>query len=222
MEVLQKRAYDIQVFIALLILGVIHTSLSTKISTAKTIASFFGPAFWVVIPMSHLLVIAVALVLISYNKKELVRKLLLTVNIFLTVLLVRDVLTLVITLPQQKLGVVILWDAFLIWVSNVLIFAMWYWLLDRGGPIKRAHEKDTRSLKADLLFPQEVNELVGWKAWKPAFLDYIFMSFYSSMAFTPTDTLVLSKKMKGFLMLQGSISLVVLAMIAARAINIIS
>lgn len=134
----------------------------------------------------------------------------------MTLVLIDDVRSLMENLPLQKEGVAILLDAFFIWVFNVALFTVWYWTLDRGGVENRSSDK-----RADIIFPQEDNQIKGWKDWKPGFLDYLFFSFYSCMALSPTETVVLSKKMKFLLMIQTSISLVVLAMIAARAINLI-
>jgi uncharacterized membrane protein len=101
-------------------------------------------------------------------------------------------------------------DAALLWASNVLVFALWYWELDGGGPAHRHHGEH------DFLFPQMT---IHHKEWTPEFLDYLFLAFNTSTAFSPTDTMVLARRAKVLMMLQSLISLVTIAVLAARAIN---
>jgi uncharacterized membrane protein len=102
-----------------------------------------------------------------------------------------------------------------IWLFNVLLFAFWYWEIDAGGPTERHRGGPYES--ADLVFPQRQHD--GTDDWIPDFLDYLFFSFNSSTAFSPTDTLVMSRRMKVLMMVQSLISLAVLAVVAARAVN---
>jgi hypothetical protein len=109
-----------------------------------------------------------------------------------------------------------------LWACNVLVFACWYWRLDAGGP----HQRDLRRFHTDgaFLFPQmtlPVNSKLAKKQWKPGFVDYLFLAFNSSTAFSPTDVPVLSRWAKGLMMVQSSISLGTLVILAARAINIL-
>ena len=106
-------------------------------------------------------------------------------------------------------------DAALIWVANVLTFALWYWELDGGGPGRR-HREGYRS--RDFVFPQLTLHQPD-PSWCPYFVDYLFLAFNTSTAFSPTDTLVLSQRAKALMMAQALISLMVLAILAARAIN---
>jgi uncharacterized membrane protein len=112
--------------------------------------------------------------------------------------------------PAGLLGV-----AAVIWLFNVLLFAFWYWELDAGGPALRHGREGYRS--HDLAFPQRQHD--GDDEWVPEFIDYLFFAFNSSTAFSPTDTLVLSRRMKLLMMVQALVSLAVLAVIAARAVN---
>jgi hypothetical protein len=105
--------------------------------------------------------------------------------------------------------------AALIWLSNVLVFAIWYWEIDAGGPVER-HRGTYRS--DDLVFPQRQRDFDA-DGWVPDFLDYLFFAFNSATAFSPTDTLVMSRRMKVLMMCQSLISLAVLAVVAARAVN---
>lgn len=112
--------------------------------------------------------------------------------------------------PATLLG-----SAGLIWLSNVLVFALWYFELDAGGPSVR-HQGPYDS--QDLVFPQRQRDDAGL-LWTPQFVDYLFLAFNSSTALSPTDTLVLSRRMKLLMMCQALISLTVLAVVASRAVN---
>ncbi len=116
-------------------------------------------------------------------------------------------------------ALVLLQDAALIWVANVLCFALWYWEIDAGGPNERHLEHHSSS---DFLFPQMTMDPALIQGWAPAFLDYLFLAFNTSTAFSPTDTMVLSRRAKGLMMIQSLISLLVIAVLAARAINTLS
>ncbi len=106
----------------------------------------------------------------------------------------------------------------LLWVMNVLIFAFWYWRLDGGGPHARAMRGQHQT--GCFLFPQMTMKN-GDPSWSPRFLDYLFVAFTTSTAFSPTDTPVLSRWAKILTMLQAIISLGVVVLVAGRAINII-
>ncbi len=120
--------------------------------------------------------------------------------------------------PRQLLSV-----AAVLWTSNVLVFASWYWRLDAGGP----HARDLRNAHTEgaFLFPQMTIESMktpeGARGWSPGFVDYLFLAFNSSTAFSPTDVPVLSRWAKGLMMVQAGISLVTIALLAARAVNIL-
>ena len=132
---------------------------------------------------------------------------------------------LVINLTMQPLAtsdmphtvaLLLLRDAGLIWIVNILIFALWYWEIDGGGPGRR-HREGYHS--SDFVFPQLTLDQKDRPPWCPSFVDYLFLAFNTSTAFSPTDTLVLSRRIKLLVMTQSLISLMVLAIIAARAIN---
>lgn len=111
-----------------------------------------------------------------------------------------------------------------LWVTNILIFSCWYWRLDAGGPHKREHR--VRHEKGVFLFPQmtmsaEMLDLTDQTNWKPGYWDYLFLAFNSSTALSPTDSPVLSRWAKGLMMLQASISLTIVVLVAARAVNIV-
>jgi hypothetical protein len=105
-----------------------------------------------------------------------------------------------------------------LWAANVIIFALWYWRLDGGGPSGRARRPG--HTHGAFLFPQMTWEPTRG-VWSPTFIDYLFLSFNTSTAFSPTDAPILSRWAKVLVMLQASISLLVIALLVARAINTI-
>jgi len=111
-----------------------------------------------------------------------------------------------------------------LWVTNILVFASWYWRLDAGGP----HARELRGEHTDgaLLFPQmtlnqETQVAMGEDQWSPGFVDYLFLAFNTSTAFSPTDSPVLSRWAKVLMMIQSLISFTTVALLAARAVNIL-
>jgi hypothetical protein len=106
-----------------------------------------------------------------------------------------------------------------IWITNVLVFTLWYWELDRGGPVARAFGERRRP---DFLFPQMSTPKVAQEDWMPGFVDYFYTSFTNCTAFSPTDTMPLSPWSKLLMLLQASVALVTVAVVAARAVNILT
>ncbi|HEY5136439.1 MAG TPA: DUF1345 domain-containing protein [Candidatus Nanopelagicales bacterium] len=105
-----------------------------------------------------------------------------------------------------------------IWVTNVIVFALWYWELDRGGPGARAQGRDP---DPDFLFPQMAETTIDFHHWEPEFVDYAYVSFTNAAAFSPTDTMPLSRWAKLAMLVQSAISLVTAALVIARAVNIL-
>ncbi len=113
---------------------------------------------------------------------------------------------------------VLLGDAAALWLANVIVFALWYWELDGGGPHSRLKATE---LTADLLFPQQTGPGIGPPHWHPRFIDYLFVAFTNSTAFSPTDTLPLTTRIKALMMIQALCSLLIIGVLAARAVNIL-
>jgi uncharacterized membrane protein len=105
-----------------------------------------------------------------------------------------------------------------IWLTNVIVFALWYWEADRGGPAARAN---ARHDYPDFLFPQMASPQMVNREWEPHFVDYLYLSFTNSTAFSPTDTMPLSRRAKLTMMAQSMISLATVALVVARAVNIL-
>ena len=110
----------------------------------------------------------------------------------------------------------LLQDAALLWVINVATFAVWYWEIDGGGPAQRRQEEH---YSEDFLFPQMNLDDKTAHDWSPGFLDYLFLAFNTSTAFSPTDTAFLSRRAKVLMMVQALLSLLILAVLVGRAIN---
>jgi len=106
----------------------------------------------------------------------------------------------------------------LIWLTNFLIFALWYWELDRGGPGRRAAGHDG---PPDFLFPQMSDDRIEPRFWRPQFFDYLYVSLTNATAFSPTDTMPLTPMAKGIMGIQSIVSLVTLGLVISRAVNIL-
>lgn len=148
-----------------------------------------------------------------------------TVESVLTLGLIAYIVLLIRALPSHlETPTELLISATGLWFTNILVFALWYWRLDAGGPYRR----DSRIGHPDgaFLFPQmtmepKENLPEGEAPWAPNFIDYLFLSFTTSTAFSPTDAPVLARWAKAMTMLQAIISLTVLVLLAARAVNIL-
>jgi hypothetical protein len=121
--------------------------------------------------------------------------------------------------PQELLR-----SAAALWIANFVVFASWYWHLDAGGPHQRA--LTLGHTDGAFLFPQmtmrpEAKIAAGEQHWEPNFVDYLFLAFNTSTAFSPTDVPVLSRWAKILMMIQAIISLLVIALLAGRAVNIL-
>ena len=143
----------------------------------------------------------------------------LTVGLIISVTLLVDALPAGKEAPQQ-----LLLSAASLWITNILVFALWYWRLDAGGPYQR--DKRPGHSEGAFLFPQmtmskQALREAGQPDWSPNFVDYLFLAFNTSTAFSPTDVLVLARWAKVLMMLQSLLSLLIIALLAARAVNIL-
>ena len=105
-----------------------------------------------------------------------------------------------------------------IWLTNVIVFALWYWEFDRGGPVARALGTDPYP---DFLFVQMTSPQLAPPDWEPAFADYLYLAFTNAAAFSPTDVMPLSRWAKLAMTVQSAISILTVALIVARAVNIL-
>jgi hypothetical protein len=106
-----------------------------------------------------------------------------------------------------------------LWGTNVLLFAVWYWEMDRGGPVTRFRHPD---MLPDFQFPQMENPELAPKGWRPGFLDYLYTSLTNATAFSPTDTMPLTQTAKAVMGVQGVAALVTVGLVVARAVNILA
>jgi len=105
-----------------------------------------------------------------------------------------------------------------IWLTLILVFALWYWELDRGGPALRGHPDER---PPDLLFPQMATPELNQPDWMPSFLDYLYVGFTNATAFSPTDTMPLTARAKALMLVESLASITTIVMVAGRAVNIL-
>jgi len=188
-------------------------------------------------PSWGLLVVIIILmipIIISHRRRDfgIARILTFAANGVITLAMIASLIFLIDGIPKHReQPQALLRAALALWIANVLIFALWYWKLDAGGPMAR--EGSSGRVESAFLFPQmltnnDPSNQDGKKdplrvdpEWSPHFMDYLFLAFNTSTAFSPTDTAILSRWAKAGMMLQALISLAIIAVIAARAVNIL-
>jgi hypothetical protein len=106
-----------------------------------------------------------------------------------------------------------------IWFTNVAVFGLWFWEIDRGGPHMRTAPKPHAP---DFLFPQMDAQEQSLRAWRPAFLDYLYVAFTNASAFSPTDAMPLSVRVKTLMLIESIASFLTVGLVAARAVNILN
>ncbi len=104
------------------------------------------------------------------------------------------------------------------WCLNVLVFSLWFWQLDNGGPVARATAGPEGR---DFLFPQQATPELGQPNWQPRFLDYLYLAYTNATAFSPTDAMPLSRWAKMLMLIESMASLLLAIVVAARAVNIL-
>lgn len=175
---------------------------------------------WLLIPFEVLLLIPLLISSITKRllREEIIRTLVILLLAIITIALMGGIILYVVTLPSKGTGdaKVLLRTAALLWASNVLVFGLWYWEVDGGGPRKR-HEHGHQA--ADFLFPQQANGNDG--SWAPHFLDYLFVGFTGATALSPADTYPLSRRAKALMMIEALNAMVILAIIVGRVVNIL-
>jgi hypothetical protein len=173
---------------------------------------------------SLLAVIGVLLVplFVSYQRAHhnVARILTFTANGAITIAMVTSLISLIRGMTQHRdSATTLLRGASILWLTNILVFALWYWKLDAGGPLARERAKGR--VDSSFLFPQMLTREALDSSWSPNFVDYLFLAFNTSTAFSPTDTAVLSRWGKIGMMTQSIISLTIVVLLASRAVNIL-
>jgi hypothetical protein len=203
--------------IALLAVGCLWLALPQRLSV--------GPRWF-------LLVIVLALllpILFTHRRGQhtLNRILTLLANAVITLAMISSLIFLVEGLPTHRdAPEALLRSAGALWIANILVFALWYWRLDAGGPHERerlAGPSDSSFLFPQMLVQDDSDPEAKRKssAWSPHFVDYLFLAFNTSTAFSPTDTAVLSRPAKLGMMTQALISLSIVVLLAARGVGIL-
>jgi hypothetical protein len=146
-------------------------------------------------------------------------------NSVVTIALIWSLILLINVLPKHEIQPApLLRSAAALWSANILVFASWYWRLDAGGPHLRAltpGHTDGAFLFPQMTMAPELKVAAGEEDWSPQFIDYLFLAFNTSTAFSPTDTAPLSRWAKMLMIIQAMISLLVIAILAGRAVNIL-
>ena len=171
---------------------------------------------WLLLVVEGVFVVPLVIdVLTAWDLSHTVRRMLVLVPLCVSTLaLVASIALFVLTLPTNTHATNLLRAAALLWSFNILVFALWYWEVDGGGPWKR-HLAGHRA--ADFLFPQQA----AGERWVPHYLDYLFVAFTAATALSPADTYPLTRLAKMLMMFEAVLSLTVIGILIARAVNIL-
>ena len=197
-------------FMAIFATALVHQSLPERLSV--------GPR-WGLLSITVVLLIPI---IFSYHRGHynVSRILTFTAAGVITFAMIASLALLVSGIPKHlDSPQTLLRSAISLWITNVIVFALWYWKLDAGGPLGR--DKARGDFDSSFLFPQMMMRDEPEEIWSPQFLDYLFLAFNTSTAFSPTDTAVLSRWAKLTMMLQSIISLMIVTLLAARAVGIL-
>jgi uncharacterized membrane protein len=177
----------------------------------------FGPS-WV--PLVVEIVVAIPIMFSLLTKRTLTlrfhRTLTLTMLGLVTAILATGIISLIVALPGIQNGRAILEPAVLLWCANILVFSLWYWEIDGGGPVKR-HKSGHKA--ADFMFPQQVDG--NTTGWVPLYVDYLFLAFTGATALSPADTYPLTRSAKGLMMVEAILSMLIIVLLVGRAVNIV-
>ena len=198
-------------FIVVIALGVLYANLPNSFH--------IGPNWLpLVIELALLVAIVVPFAINHPLPYAVTRTLIFIILTLSTVVLITGVVILVVTLPRrgQSQANSLLQSAASLWVSNILVFSLWYWEIDGGGPRAR---REQGHQAADFLFPQQSDG--NTRGWIPHYLDYLFVAFTSATALSPTDTMPLSRLAKLLMMVEALVAMLVLVVVIARGINIL-
>jgi hypothetical protein len=172
---------------------------------------------WLVFRGAMILVIIALWIL---NRKKQLFKAIILVNSLLTIGLVMNMTALsdvLIGLTSQAAKALLV-EVFFMAMTNILIFSIWYWIIDPPG----VEEEQRVDEPWDFLFPQRSDNLPFYEAWLPRYTDYLYLAYTTSFAFSPTDVLPLTRRAKMLMLLQSAISIITLTGIAGSAINLLA
>jgi hypothetical protein len=224
MKFIRNRSASLSmVVLVLFIIGFLQGSISYSISFGKlnNILPWMNQGM---LPVLAFLVrgslLLMVLVLWILNRKQILFKVIILTNSVFTLGLLLNMATLLDILRgvvYQKVETLLL-DVILLAIANILLFSIWYWLIDPPGVDGSVRDDEPW----DFLFPQRSQAIPNYESWVPRYTDYIYLAFTTSFAFSPTDTLPLTRRAKMFMLLQSTISIVTLTAIAGAAINILA
>ena len=220
----RTRSFSLTMVVLVLVaIVVLQESISYSVTFGR-LASFVPKwdhsrvsASWLTL---RAILLMVTIVLWLFNRKRQVFKAIIVTNGVLTVGLFVNMLALSDALLGFSSQAVknLLIDVFFMAVTNILIFSIWYWLIDPPG----IEETQRVNEPWDFLFPQRGSILPFYESWVPRYTDYLYLAFTTSFAFSPTDTLPLTRRAKMLMLLQATISIITLTGIAGSAINILA
>lgn len=210
--------------IAILVVIVLPNLLTASLHRSPILSFVFGPQNPLIPPIQLALSLALAgagVAIWWFGSRPAVRRLIVGYAVLATIVLAAALLSLVTGLAQfgPNQAVELLKDALIVWSMTVLTFSLWYWLIDSGWPESMGGSDTTRP---DFLFPQQSNQIPGWDGWTPRYPDYLYLAFNTSTAFSPTEVSPLSQRAKMLMLVQSSLSLIVVATVLARAVNILA
>ncbi len=210
---------EFEIYLAILAAGLLNTVVFATLSgNRNAFNSDFSKGLDFEIGV-YIIYALVSILCIFFKKLKLLKMSFFALLAYMTWHIVYNLYSLIINPVIQDNGSLILADAMIIWCISILVFSLWYWIVDRGGPVSRA--KDDYETRYDLLFPQYQGQIKGWDNWHPKFLDYVFFSFFTSTGFSPADTLPLTKRVKTLMMVEAFIALIIIGMVASRALSLI-
>jgi hypothetical protein len=195
--------------LVLVVIGVLYALLPFRIS--------IGPS-WLLLPFEGVLLLPVVIALLIRRRVSpatfsIGSRILLGIVTFAFAVGIANVM---FNLPRQQKGFVLIYSGLLLYAFNILMFALWYWAIDGGGPEQR---RKSEHQAPDFLFPQQMGGLD--ENWVPQFFDYLYLAFTAATAFSPTDTMPLSHRAKFLMMIESVFALILIGFVVSRAINII-
>jgi hypothetical protein len=202
-----------QAVLAFVAVGAIYLALPS--------AMIVGPA-WLLPTLIGLLLVP-TVVSHRYGKLRLNRILGFTTSSLITLALIGSVVLLVHALPSHtESPLQLLFSAALLWLTNVIVFALWYWRIDGGGPTRRHERAEFGShsfLFPQMQIPREERAQFACARWRPHFVDYLFVAFTQSSTFGPTDAPLLARWAKVLAMIQSFLSLSIVVLLISRAVG---
>jgi hypothetical protein len=212
-------------WVVLVLLVIVFLQGSISYSTAFGVLSRFipatedSPAAGAWLGLRFTLIAVVLLLWLLTRTRHLFRAIIitngfLTFGLFMNMLSLLDALTRLTAQAAESLVV----DVVLMAITNILIFSIWYWIIDPPG-IDETQRVDE---PWDFLFPQRGADLPHYESWLPRYTDYLYLAFTTSFAFSPTDTLPLTRRAKMLMLLQSAISIITLTAIASSAVSLLA